>query len=151
MNKISTVICFSIILFGILEMLLPDKNLSVVFKKLLSIIIIISMLSVFKIFKKENFSFSNYNLTEVKPEKVTTYEVNVIKEVNKNLKEEIANTLEYYGYNYSNIEINTEYLNGQINIKEIIVTIYQYNLVNAEKIKSLLYEKYNINIIVKES
>lgn len=152
MKEFSSIICFSIVIFGIFEMLSPNENSSKIFKRLISVILIILLFSSISSLVKNSDNFKiDFSESYIEPSATDIYNKEVIKQAEKNIKNQIINTLEYNDYDYSEVLVDIEFSNYQASINSATVYIKEFNFVKAEKIKSLLYEKFNINIIVKEA
>ena len=133
-------------------MLSPNENSSKIFKRLISVILIISLFSSISSLVKNSDNFKiDFSESYIEPSATDIYNKEVIKQAEKNIKNQIINTLEYNDYDYSEVLVDIEFSNYQASINSATVYIKEFNFVKAEKIKSLLYEKFNINIIVKEA
>lgn len=149
--KFSTVICFSIIVYGVLEMLSPKSSTSSAFKKLISIIIIFSVFFSVKSLAKTKFSFLSDLQVDSKISKDVTDSYNkILKEKTERIiAEEVKRTLTEHKFDFSYVTAEVEPNGTETILKEICVYRERSDNQTSLKIQSLLSEMYNINVIVR--
>ena len=154
MKEFSTVICVSIIAYGIIEMMSPNSKFSKTFKRSLSVIIVfLIFLSLKNVIGAgidiDMPDFSSKINTEQNSEEFTE---NLKEQTEKNIETQIIEFLENNNQPYKLIDaVVFSDSEGKINDYKVYVYIDRENYYSQKiKIQSLLKEEFNINVIVKD-